>query len=87
MKIIDDSPGVLSHQAINWIRATEDVQLEIIDGNLSESVEQAEKFTKICDVKESLAAEVKDWEATEPVRDGPSREIEAAKREIEELEE
>jgi hypothetical protein len=67
MKIIDAGPGVLSNQAINWIRATEDVQLEIIDANLSESLEQAEKFAKICDLNESLAAKVKDLEATEPV--------------------
>ena len=38
MKIIDDSPGVLSDEAINWIRATEDIQLEIIDANLSKSL-------------------------------------------------
>jgi len=87
MKIIDDSPGVLSDQAFNWIRATEDVQLEFIDANLSESLEQAEKFPKICNLNESLAAEVKDLEATEPVRDGPSRESAPAQREIEELEE
>jgi len=74
MKIIDDGPGVLSDQAINWIRATEAVQLEIIDANLSKSLEQAEKFAKICDLNESLAAKVKDLEATELVRDGPSRE-------------
>jgi len=87
MKIIDDGPGVLSDQAINWIRAMEDVQLEIIDANLSESVEQAEKFAKICDLSESSAAKVKDLEATVPVRDGPSRELAAAQREIEQLEE
>jgi len=67
MKIIDDGPGVLSDQAINWIRATEDVQLEIIDANISESLEQAEKFAKICDLNASLAAIVKDLEATEAV--------------------
>jgi len=87
MKIIDDGPGVSSDQAINWIRVTEDVQLEIIDSNLSESLKQAEKFAKICDLKESLATKVKDLEATEPVRHGPSRELAAAQREIEELEE
>jgi len=86
MKIIDDGPGVLSDQAINWIRVTEDVQLEIIDANLSESLEQGEKLAKMCDLNESLAAKVKDLEATEPVRDGPSRELPAAPREIEELE-
>jgi hypothetical protein len=87
MKIIDDGPRVLSDQANNWIRAMEDVQLEIIDANLSESLEQADKFPKICDLIESLAAKVKDLEATEPVRDGLSRELAAAQREIEELEE
>ena len=87
MKIIDDGPEVLSDQAIHWIRATDDVQLEIIDANLSEILEQAEKFAKICDLNESFAAKVKDWEATEPVRDGLSRELAAAQREIEELEE
>jgi chromosome segregation ATPase len=65
----------------------EDVQLEIIDANLSESLEQAEKFAKICDLNESLATKVKDLEATESVRDGTIREIAAAQREIEELEE
>jgi len=87
MKIINDGPGVLSDQAIDCIRAMEDVQLEIIDTNLSESLEQAEKFAKICDLNESFAATVKDSEATEPIRDGPSRELAAAQREIEKLEE
>ena len=87
MKIIDDGPGVLSDQAINWIRATEDIQLEIIDVDLSKSLEQTEKFAKICDLNESLAAKVKNLEATEPVRDGPGRELVAAQRAIEELEE
>ena len=64
MKTIDDGPGVLSDQANHWIRATEDVQLDIIDSNLSESLEQGEKFAKICDLNESLAAKVKDLEAT-----------------------
>jgi len=72
MKIIDNSPGVLSDQAINWIRATEDVQLEIIDANLSESLEQAEKFVKICNLNGSFAPKVKDLEATKLVRDGPA---------------
>jgi len=86
MKIIDDGPGVLSDQAINWIRATEDIQLEIIDPNLSESYEQSEKFATICDLNESLAATVEDLEATEPVQDGPSRQSVAAQQDIEELE-
>jgi hypothetical protein len=85
MKIIDDGPGVLSDQAINWIRATEDVQLEIIDANLSESLEQAEKFPNTCDLNEGLAVKDKDIEANGPVRPGPSRELVAAQREIEEL--
>jgi hypothetical protein len=87
MKIIDNGPGVWSFKAINLIRATEDIQLEITDANLSESLEQAEKFAKICDLNESLAPKVKDLEATEPVRDSPSRELGAAHQDIEELEE
>jgi len=87
IKIIDDGLGVLSDQAINLIRAKEDVQLEISGANLSESLEQAEKFAKICNLNESMATEVKHLEATEPVRDGPSRESAAAQREIEEFEE
>jgi len=87
MKVIDNGPGHLSDQAINWIRATEDVQLEIINAHLSESLGQAKKFAKICDLNESLAAKVKDLEATEPVQDRPSRELAAAQQEIEELEE
>jgi hypothetical protein len=86
MTIIDDGPGFLSDQAMNWIRAMENVQLEIIDANLSESLKQAEKFAKVCELNESFAAKVKDLEATEPIRDGPSRELAAAQREIEELE-
>jgi len=87
MKIINDGPDVLLDQAINWIRATEDVQLEIIEANLSESLEQAEKFATICHINKSFAAKVTDLEATEPVRDGLSRELEATQRELEELEE
>jgi len=67
MKIIDDSPGILSDQAITWIRATENVQFQIIDTNLSEGLEQAEKFAVICDLNESLATKVKNLEAMEPV--------------------
>ena len=87
MKVINDGPGLLSDQAINWIRAAEDVKLEINDANLSESLEQAEKFAKICDINKSLAAEVRDLEATGPIQEGPSRELAAAQQEIEELEE
>jgi hypothetical protein len=86
MKIINDGPRVVFDQTMNWIRATEDVQLEIIDANLSESLKQAEKFAKICDFNKSLAAEVKDLEATEPVWDGPSRELAATQRDIGEVE-
>jgi hypothetical protein len=85
-KIIDDGPGHLSDQAINWIKATEDVQLEIIDAGLSESLEQAEKFSKVCELNESLAAKVKELEAAEPVQ-GPNKELAAAHQEIDELEE
>ena len=85
--VIDDVPGLLSAQAINQMRATEDIQLEINDANLSECLEEVEKVAKICDLNESLAVEVKDLEATASVQDGPSRELAAAQQEIEELEE
>ncbi|KAF8242966.1 hypothetical protein K440DRAFT_638094 [Wilcoxina mikolae CBS 423.85] len=55
-KIIADGPRPLSDQAINWIKAMEDVQLEIINAGLLESLEQAEKFANICDLNECLAA-------------------------------
>jgi len=42
----------------------EAIQLGIINANLSESLEQAEKFVKICDLNENMAATVKDMEAT-----------------------
>jgi hypothetical protein len=61
--------------------------LGILDANLSKRLQQAEKYTKICDLNESLAAKVKDLEATKHVRDGPSMELEATQREIEQLEE
>jgi len=47
MKVIGDGPGRLSDQVNIWIWATEDVQLDIIDANISKSLEQAEKFAKI----------------------------------------
>jgi len=87
LKITDDGPGVWSDQAIDWIRATEDVQLEIIDGNLSELLEHAKKCAKICDLNESLATMVQSLEGTEPVRCALSRELAAAQRDIEEMQE
>jgi len=84
--LIDDSPGVLSDEAINWIRATEDIQLEMTDANPSESIEQAEKIAIIWNLNESLAGKVKDLVGTEPVRDGLSGESAAAQQEIEEFE-
>ena len=74
MKAINDRPGLLTDQEIIWIRAMEDVQWDIIHATVSESVQQGDRFSKICDLNESLAAEVKALEAMEPVQDGPSRE-------------
>jgi hypothetical protein len=65
----------------------EDDQLEIIDANLTRSLEQAETFTNICDLNESLAAKVKNLQATELFHDGPTRELAAAQHDIEEFEE
>ncbi|KAF8246992.1 hypothetical protein K440DRAFT_644312 [Wilcoxina mikolae CBS 423.85] len=85
-KIIAEGPAPLSDQAINWIKATEDVQLEIIDADLSESLKQVEIFAKICDLNECSAAKVKDLEAAEPVQD-TNNELAAAHQDIDELEE
>jgi hypothetical protein len=87
MMIIDHGPGVISDPAINWIKATEDVQLEIIDGKVSERHEQSEIFANICNINESWAAEIKDVDATEPFRDGPNMKLAAAQRDIGQLEE
>jgi hypothetical protein len=87
MNIINNSPDVLSDLAIYWIKAMKDIQLEIIDANLSKSLEQAEKFTKVCYLNKSLAAKVKDLEATEPGQDSPNRKFVTVQQEIEKLEE
>jgi len=63
-----------------------DLQLEIIDMNLLESLNQANKMTKICDLNQSLAAEVIDLKATKPSQDCLSNKVAAAHWEIEELE-
>jgi hypothetical protein len=75
IKAIDGSPGLWSAQAINCIRATEDVQLEIIDGNLPSTLEHADMIAKICVLNESWAAYVTEMVATELVQDGPTREF------------
>jgi hypothetical protein len=84
-KVIDDSPGHLSRQAINWNKATEDVQLEIIEVGLLESLKQAKQVAKICDLKESLAGKVKELEAEHS--QGPNKELVAAHQDINKLEE
>ncbi|KAF8251309.1 hypothetical protein K440DRAFT_637854 [Wilcoxina mikolae CBS 423.85] len=58
----------------------------MIDAHLSESLEQSEKFPKICDLNECLAANVRDLEATELGQD-TNNELAAAHQEIDELEE
>jgi hypothetical protein len=66
----------LYDQSINWIKATDDVYLEIINAVLLESLAQAEKFAKICDLNASLAAKVNELEAAESVQ-GANKELEA----------
>jgi hypothetical protein len=83
-KVIDNRPGHLSDHSIKWIKAMEDVQLQLIDTGLSESLDQAEKFVKICDLNQSLVSKVKDLEAAEPVQ-GPNKEVAAAYQEKDEL--
>jgi hypothetical protein len=85
--IIDEGPGALSDQAINWIGLTDGVKLRMIDANLSDSLEQAKKFDMICDLNDSLVAKVTDLELTNPIRDSQSMELAATQREIEELHE
>jgi len=87
MNDIDEGHGLLSQQAIHRITGTEDIQMEIIDFHLSESLKKAEKFNEICILNESLASNVKDLEAAELVQDGMGQELAVAHQEIEELEE
>jgi len=87
MNIIDDGPEHFSEQAINLIRATEDVWLEIMDVHHAESFEQAKNFGNSCILNKRIAAEVKDLGAAVPVWDGVSKIIGAAHKEIELLEE
>lgn len=56
----------------------EDMQQEIIDINLCKILQDAEKITRICDLNESLAANIKDFEGSEPVQDGGSRALATA---------
>jgi len=63
--------------------ATADVQLHIIDANLSERLEEAKKFPTICILNVSLAAKVKHLQAVEPVQDGQSRKLAAAQQVVE----
>lgn len=73
-------------QAINLIRAMEDIQLEIVDANLSESHEQAETFAKIPDLNECLDNKVKDREGADLIQDGPRKEWMATQQEVENME-
>jgi hypothetical protein len=77
MKVIDDGPGLLCDDVINCTRATENVKLIISDANLFNSLERAEKFAEICVLNKSLAAKVKNLEATGPIQEGPSKELAA----------
>jgi hypothetical protein len=84
---VEDSPELLSEQAINWIRAAEAVQLETMDVNISESLLQAEKLAKICNLNKTLVAKDNHLEAVEAIQDGQSKELVAAQQEINEFEE
>jgi len=72
---------------MNWISATEDVQLLIIAANLWECLEHAEKFAAICDFNMSLAATVNELKAAEPVQDAPTKGSAVALQEINTLQE
>jgi len=82
---VEDSSELLSEQAINWIRTAEDVQLETMYANISESFSQAEKLAKICDLNKSLVAKDNHLEAVEAIQDGQSKELGPAQQEINEF--
>jgi hypothetical protein len=75
-------------EALVWPshHATEDIKKGIIDTGGLESYKEAEKFTKFCDLNDSLTAEDMGLEAAKPVQ-GPHKKFTAAHHEIEELEE
>jgi hypothetical protein len=86
MTVIDDGLGHLSDQSINWITATEDVELVIPHAGLSESAKRAKIFAKLCNLNNSLAAKVKDLDDAEPIQD-PNKVCVAANQEINVFEE
>jgi len=67
MNIIYDDLRPLPDQAMNCIRAMQDIELEITNDILSQSIEKVGEFTIICDLNQGLATNVKDFEAAEPV--------------------
>jgi hypothetical protein len=87
MKVKNNGPKLIWYQAINLIRVTEDVEVEIIDVKLFDRLEYAEKFSNVWHLKEGLAAKVEDLEATGSAQVGLSRELAAAQQEIGALEE
>ena len=76
----------MSDQAINWLKAEENRQLEIINAELLESLKHTKKFAKIYNLNNYLAAKVKDLEAAEPIQD-LNKELAAAYHKIDKLEE
>jgi hypothetical protein len=87
MKVINHHPGILSDSAIIPLSVRDDVQLGMINNNLSERLEQANILGKICDLNNRSAAKVTHLEAAEAVQDGPSRELVAAVQGFDKLEE
>jgi len=78
MNTIDARPGHLSDRAINWMGAANDIHLEISNGDFGESLQSAKDVVMICNLNQSLAAEVENLEAAEPVQDGLSKRLVAA---------
>jgi len=87
MTHIDNSLGLLSDQAINWMRVREDIHLEIIDATITESLHELGIFTTISDLNKSLSATVNFLKITEPIQDDSSKKLVATQYEPEELEE
>ncbi|KAF8245068.1 hypothetical protein K440DRAFT_646557 [Wilcoxina mikolae CBS 423.85] len=83
--VIDDGSGNLSNQALNWFKAMQDVQLDLIDAGLLECLEQSEKDARSWNFNNSLVAKVKDLQATESIR-GPNKQLAEAHQEMDQLE-
>ena len=66
VNVIDYSPEPFWDKVINWVRNMEEAQLEMINANLWESLKQAEKFAKICDLSKTWQLQARNWRLLSP---------------------